>query len=163
MEVLYQEMYKMKVVEARKRLIKTYEKTNNIRKTAKLWEPSRLVVRKWIRRYKEKGEKGLEDASRKPKRSPGRTAQAIEEKVLKMRKEKDYGRRRRSAWFLLTEEKIKLFENTITHILRRAVLGRKKSKERYFIQQNGFIMKIYLLNWLRLIQKISMTRECSVL
>lgn len=34
MEVLYQEMYKMKVVEARKRVIKTYEETKSIRKTA---------------------------------------------------------------------------------------------------------------------------------
>ena len=58
-------------------------------------------------------------------------AQAIEEKVLKMRKEKAYGRRK-IAWFLLTEEKIKLSENTITHILRRAGMGRKKKQRKAF-------------------------------
>ena len=107
MEVLYQEMYIMKVVEARKRVIKTCEETKSIRKTAKLWGTSRIVVRKWLRRYKGKGEKGLEDVSRRPKRSPRKTPFPIEEKVITMRKEKGYGRRR-IAWFLRTEEKIEL-------------------------------------------------------
>lgn len=43
MEVLYQEMYTMERVEARKRLIETYRETESIRKTAKLWGTSRLV------------------------------------------------------------------------------------------------------------------------
>ena len=38
MEVLYQEIYKMKAVEARKRVIKTWKETKSIRRTAKLWE-----------------------------------------------------------------------------------------------------------------------------
>ena len=36
MEILYQEIYKMKAVEARKRVIKTWKETKSIRKTAKL-------------------------------------------------------------------------------------------------------------------------------
>ncbi|MEE9191932.1 MAG: helix-turn-helix domain-containing protein [Candidatus Aerophobetes bacterium] len=107
MEVLYREIYKMKAVEARRRLVKTYEKTSSIRKTAKLWGTSRLVVRKWMRRYHQSGEKGLKDVSRRPKRCPWRTPLPIEEKVLTMRKEKGYGRRR-IAWFLLREEKIEI-------------------------------------------------------
>ncbi len=131
MEVLYQEMYKMKRVEARKRQIETYKKRKSIRKTAKLWGTSRLVVRKWLRRYKEKGEKGLEDASRRPRRSPRRTPLTMEAKVLKMRKEKGYGRRR-IAWFLFRENNIEISENTITHILRRAGLRRKKKQRKVF-------------------------------
>jgi putative transposase len=131
MEVLYQEMYKMKAVEARKRVIKTYEETKSIRKTAKLWGTSRLVVRKWLKRYKEKGEEGLKDLSRRPKRCPWRTVLPIEKKVISMRKEKGYGRRR-IAWFLLREEKIEISENTITHILRRAGLRRKKKQRKVF-------------------------------
>ena len=107
MEALYQEMYKMKRVEARKRLVKTYEKTRSISKTAKLWGTSRLVVRKWIRRYQKSKEKGLEDLSRRPKRCPLRTPLPIEEKVIRMRREKGYGRRR-IAWFLLKEDKIEI-------------------------------------------------------
>jgi len=131
MEVLYQEMYKMKRVEARKRLVKTYEKARSISKTAKLWGTSRLVVRKWIRRYQKSGEKGLEDLSRRPKRCPWRTPLPIEEKVISMRKEKGYGRRR-IAWFLLREDNIEISENTITHILRRAGLRRKKKQRKVF-------------------------------
>ena len=47
MEIFYHELQKMKRVEARKRLIETYKKTNSIRKTAKLWGTSRHLVRKW--------------------------------------------------------------------------------------------------------------------
>ena len=65
MEVLYQEMYKMKSAEARKWLVTTYREIKSIRKTAKLWGTSRFVVRKSLRRYKEKGEEGLEDVSRR--------------------------------------------------------------------------------------------------
>ena len=80
----------MKRVEARKKLIETYERTKSISKTAKLWGTSRNVVRKWLKRYKEKGEKGLEDLSRKLKRSSFKTSSYIEEKVLKIRKERGY-------------------------------------------------------------------------
>ncbi|MCD6171582.1 MAG: helix-turn-helix domain-containing protein [Thermoplasmata archaeon] len=131
MEIFYQEIQKMKRVEARKKLIKTYERTKNISKTAKLWGTSRSVVRKWLKRYKEKGEKGLEDLSRRPKRSPFKTSSYIEEKVLKIRKERGYGRRRIS-YFLLVEEGIYLSENTITHILRRNGECRKRKKRRVF-------------------------------
>ena len=46
MEIFYHELQKMKRVEARKRLIETYKKTNSIRKTAKLWKASYNLVRK---------------------------------------------------------------------------------------------------------------------
>jgi transposase len=131
MEVLYQEIWKMKAVEARKRLIETFEETKSIRRTAKLWGTSRLVVRKWVRRYQQSGEKGLEDVSRRPRRSLRRTPFSVEEKVLKMRKEKGYGRRR-IAYFLQKEDRIKLSENTITHILRRAGLRRKRKQRKVF-------------------------------
>jgi len=35
MEVLYQQMYKMKALDARKRVIKTWKETKSIRKTAR--------------------------------------------------------------------------------------------------------------------------------
>lgn len=111
-------------------------KTKSIRKTAKFWGTSRLVVRKWARRYQKKGEESLEGASRRSRRSSGRTALPIEEKVLKMRKEKGYGRRR-IAWFLLRENNIEISENTITHILKRAGLGRNKKQRKAFYPAKG--------------------------
>lgn len=131
MEIFYQEIQKMKRVEARKKLIKTYERTGSISKTAKLWGTSRSVVRKWLKRYKEKGEKGLEDLSRRPKRSPFKTSSYIEKKVLKIKKERDYGKRRIS-YFLLVEEGIYLSENTIRNILKRNGESRKRKKRKVF-------------------------------
>lgn len=45
-ELAYQEVYAMNAVEARKRLIQTYLETQSIAATARLWRPSRQVVRK---------------------------------------------------------------------------------------------------------------------
>ena len=46
------------------------------------------MVRKWLKRYREKA---LKDLSRRPKGSPFKTSSyIIEEKVLKIRKERDY-------------------------------------------------------------------------
>ncbi len=124
MEIFYQEIWKMKRVKARKRLVRTYKETNSIRKTAKLWGTSRVVVRKWVRRWKECKSQDLEDISRRPRSSPFKTPSHIEEKVVKIREERGYGKRR-IAYFLLIEEGIEISE-----------------RERYFIQQSGPMMRI---------------------
>ena len=65
-ELAYREVYAMNRVEARHLLIQTFEKTGSYSQTARLWHTSRHVVRKWVRRYQELGEDGLEDQSRRP-------------------------------------------------------------------------------------------------
>jgi transposase-like protein len=57
----YRKLYKMNKVEARKELIKTYQETGSISATARLWNTSRQVVRKWVRRYQAQKEEGLKD------------------------------------------------------------------------------------------------------
>jgi hypothetical protein len=44
-DVAYREVYVMKAVEARRRLISTYQETGSIRATARRWHTSRQVVR----------------------------------------------------------------------------------------------------------------------
>ena len=66
MEILYQEMHKIERIEARKRLVRTYQETGSVRRTAKVWETPRSVVRKWVRRHEKVGEEGLKDYSRAP-------------------------------------------------------------------------------------------------
>jgi len=56
----------MNRVEARKLLIETYEETGSFSETARRWETSRHVVRKWVRRYEAEGQAGLEDRFRRP-------------------------------------------------------------------------------------------------
>ena len=53
-----------------------------------------MLKRKWLRRCKEKG---LEDLPRRPKRSPFKTPHNMEEKVLKIRRERGYVKRRKEA------------------------------------------------------------------
>jgi len=55
----------------------------------------------------------------------------IEEKVIKIRKQRGYGKRKIS-YFLLLEEGIKIAEGTIRNILRRNSSSRKKKIRRIF-------------------------------
>ena len=44
---------------------------------------SRQCVSKWVRRYREEGQAGVEDRSSRPRCSPMRTSPAVEERVLR--------------------------------------------------------------------------------
>src|SRR5512136_198369 len=48
---------------------------------------SRKTGYKWLKRYRECSESGLEDRSRRPQRSPRRTEAKVEVRVLKVRQE----------------------------------------------------------------------------
>ena len=131
MEISYGKLYKMKREIARKLMVETYLKNKNISETARLWKTSRNVVRKWVRRYKEKGEEGLKDLSHIPRHFPNITPPEIEEAVLKMRKDRGYGRKR-LAFYLYKEKGVKISPNTIRHILRRGGYKGKKKPRRIF-------------------------------
>jgi len=86
MEILYKKMWKIDKLEARKSLVETYLKTGSIKKTACLWHTSRNLVRKWVKRYREKKEMDLKNLSRRPIVSPVKVAKDLEEKVIEIRK-----------------------------------------------------------------------------
>lgn len=96
----------------RLRIVETYRECGSLRETARRLSVSRNTVRKWVRRYQEFGEVGLQDRSRRPKRSPRRTPPEVEERVLRLRKERGWGRRR-------IAHVLGLPEGTVRHILRR--------------------------------------------
>ena len=116
-ELAYREVYPMNRKEARRRLVQTYLDTHSIRKTARIWGTSRQVVRKWVRRYLQAGEAGLEDRSRRPHRSPRKTPPEVEQQVLEAWQRTGYGRQR-LAWYL-ARQGLNLSPHTIRHILRR--------------------------------------------
>lgn len=70
MDISYREIYVMNREEARKQIVNNYLATENISQVVRLWRLSRNVVRKWVRRFEQKGEKGLGDESKKPHSSP---------------------------------------------------------------------------------------------
>ncbi len=122
MEIGYQELWQMNPVEARRKMVETYRQTRSVSGTARVWGTSRQVVRKWVRRYEEMGEKGLLDAFRRPLDCPRKTKPDIEEKVISLRKETGYGPRR-LQWSLQMSQGVFLSPHTIRHILRRNELS----------------------------------------
>jgi transposase InsO family protein len=78
------------VISLRKEFIELAMK-GNISQLCKNFGISRQAGYKWIRRYKNCGEAGLEDRSRRPQSSPGQVSQKIEDAVIDIR-------RRHLAW-----------------------------------------------------------------
>ena len=52
MDLSYHQVYAMNKTEARRQLVQTCQRTGSIAQTARLWQTSRAVVRKWVRRFK---------------------------------------------------------------------------------------------------------------
>lgn len=127
MELSYREVYRMNPQEARRRLVETYQQTGSLSETARRWGTSRQLVRKWVRRFHQGGEAGLQDRSRRPKTSPRRTPKEIEEKVIRLGEETSYGRHRlsRELWH---RERIYLSPHTIRHILKRHGLVKPRTR-----------------------------------
>ena len=116
-KLAYREVYAMNRIEARRRLIATYEQTGSYSETAREWHTSRHVVRKWVRRFKEQGEAGLQDLSRRPHHSPRQTPAEIEQQVMEAWEKTRYGRHRLAVY--LSWHGLHLSPHTIRHILRR--------------------------------------------
>ena len=87
---------------------------------------SRKTGYKWIKRYKESGLSGLCDRSRKPRVSPSRSSDAIEQEVLAVRKEHPVWDGRKIRRIMLNEgiEGAIPAPSTISNILcRQGLLG----------------------------------------
>lgn len=81
---------------------------------------SRRVGYKWLGRYEADGEAGLADRSRRPRRSPGQTPEAMEARVLELREAHPAwgGRKLRRRLVDLGAEAVPA-PSTLTEILRR--------------------------------------------
>gem|GEM_PF-2323489 len=79
-------------------IVEVYQGCGGIRETARRLSISRNTVRKRVRqRYRKEGEAGLYDRSPRPKRSPCSTPPEVEERVVELKRERGWGRRRRIA------------------------------------------------------------------
>lgn len=75
---------------------------------------------KWLKRYKEAGVNGLIEKSRKPHRSPNKTAEDLEKKLLKVRERfPTWGGRKIHAFLQQRDETVLPNPSTITRILKR--------------------------------------------
>ncbi len=70
---------------------------------------SRPTLRKWVKRYQQAGEVGLESISRRPHRSPNqKVTQADQEAILRMRNENKGARRIQSELHLYEQKELSL-------------------------------------------------------
>ena len=84
---------------------------------------SRATAAKWVRRYRDEGRADLRDRCSRPHRSPRLTPPPVAADVLRLRRERDWGRRR-IAWDLGVEPP------AACAVLRRAGLHRRDRRRR---------------------------------
>lgn len=80
---------------------------------------SRKTGYKWLARWKQEAAAGLADRSRRPLRSPTRTAGKLEECVLRLRRQHPAWGGRKISHILLRDQHIELAPSTVTQILHR--------------------------------------------
>ena len=88
----------MNPTEARRILVKDYQQTKSYSRTAKNFATHRRVVRKWVRRYQEQGEEGLESLSPIPRSQPTRLDPQLERLILRLRDASGFGPKRLHYW-----------------------------------------------------------------
>ncbi len=93
-------------------VLRVIEEGEPVARVARGMGMSRQCVSKWVRRYREEGEAGLEDRSSRPRCSPMRTSREVEELVLRARRLLRAGLARLSVFTGVPER-------TISRILRR--------------------------------------------
>jgi len=88
----YYHLWKMNPREARpyripreRILVKGYEETKSYSQTARNFGTHRRIIRKWVRRYQEQGESGLESLSPIPKSQLTRLDPWLERLILRLR------------------------------------------------------------------------------
>lgn len=90
---------------------------------------SRTTGYKWLSRFRDEGALGaLVDRSRRPRRSPGKTPEVIEERVVELRRQYGWGSLKLQR--LLLAEGIELGRSTIDRVLRERGLHRETARSR---------------------------------
>ncbi len=75
--------------------IRLYQRLNHAGKVCDHFGISRFTLRKWIKRYEEKGADGLQELSRKPHNSPAsKITDEQKEIIISLRKDRKLGTRR---------------------------------------------------------------------
>ena len=125
----------MDVQEQRVRfVIAATQKAQPFRALCAAYEISRPTGYLWLRRYQELGLQGIAEQSRKPHRSPSRTASELEEQVVQMRQRyPDWGARKLQV--LLAREGVALPRNTVHRILLRHDLVREEERRTPALQR----------------------------
>ncbi|OQZ01776.1 MAG: hypothetical protein B6D34_12695 [Candidatus Brocadia sp. UTAMX1] len=91
-------MKDQKEYERRSKAIHLYEEGCGFNKILRMVQRSRFWLSKWLKRYKEQGDKGLKDRSRAPRRIWRKISDRLVKKILSIREELESHKTRRSAF-----------------------------------------------------------------
>jgi len=116
--------------EARRILIKDYQETKSYSQTARNFSTHRRVVRKWVRRYQEQGESGLESLPPIPKNQPTRLDPQLERLILRLRDVSGFGPKRLHYW-LKRNLQIEIAISTIAKYLHKHKRTKKHLKREH--------------------------------
>ena len=108
----------------RRNMVEHYSCTHSYRKTAQVFSVAVKTVVKWVKRYNQKGLKGLSDASRAPKVVHNKTRKEVEKLVISLRKQSHFGARR-----LKEEFHLPISAGAIYRIIKTAGLIKKRKKK----------------------------------
>lgn len=109
-------------------------KEKSLTKLCQEFEIARPTGYRWWKRYQSDGIAGIEERSRRPGRSPGRTPATIERRVVELRQQRpDWGARK--IQYLLGKEQIDLPVGTIHRILLRHDLVREQDRHEAAVQR----------------------------
>lgn len=139
---------------------------SNISDLCRRYEISRRTGYKWLERYKEKGNKGLLDRSKRPYNFPNKTRTEIEEYVIRLRKnDPEWGSKKLHKLICKDKEVGKYrhevipCKTTITKILsRHGLIDPNRSKilkdfERFVRQYPNELWQMDYKGWFRLLNK----------
>ena len=105
-------------IRKRKNWLKIYAESGSVTQTALRCGIARSTVRRWINRYKEMGEQGLSDKSKRPKNLTNtKVTEDFEQKILDLRNKKHWGSARISIHLLRND--IHISSMTVWRILSK--------------------------------------------
>jgi transposase InsO family protein len=108
------------VVNLRKEFVLLAKESENITQICKNFGISRKTGYKWLQRFKESGQEGLENLSRRPENSPGRITEMMEEAIIQVRiKHHTWGGRKIRRFLQNRGVNDIPAPSTITEVLRR--------------------------------------------
>jgi len=125
----YMELYRMtdkkSIPQLRMKFIRAYNQGVSISEIARRFNTSRNVINKWVKRCEHSGSDALSDKSRKPKHSPNKTDESIQQKILEFRAKTGFGRKRLS-------KALGINQWTIRNVLRQNHVKKNRKQRRVF-------------------------------
>lgn len=132
-------MKEQKEYEKRQKAIRLYKEGYGFNKVLTIVQRSRYWLSKWLKRYKEEGQRGLKDRSRAPKRIWRKVSDRLVKKILSLREELAYHKTKRTAFSGIGAEVIhwELHQRNIRNVPSVPTIGRILFRHRKTVKKGN--------------------------